>query len=90
MVDLSRTHTERFNSTFIVRTVKLWNPLAAFLLPHKYNLLVKSRFSRYLLGDHVLPYTASSLHITTRTARKAKCRPILKKEVVIFLNRYLL
>ncbi|CAH2229144.1 jg20757 [Pararge aegeria aegeria] len=56
VVDIPRTRTKRFASSFLIRTARIWNALPASIFPSSYNMSTfKSRVNRYLLGKRAPP-----------------------------------
>ncbi|XP_046976467.1 uncharacterized protein LOC124542575 [Vanessa cardui] len=50
-VDVFKTCTKRFASSFLIRTAKVWNTLPTSVFPTTYNMgTFKSRVNRHLLG----------------------------------------
>ena len=93
MVEVPRSQTKGFDSTFTVRIARLWNSLPAALFPEEYNLgIFKPQVNQFIPDKRVPPLVASSLKIK-RVA--AKCKPIIifkKKqspawEVVVLTTR---
>ncbi|CAH2218321.1 jg23594 [Pararge aegeria aegeria] len=56
VVDIPRTRTKRFASSFLIRTARIWNALPASIFPSAYNMSTfKSRVNRHLLGKRAPP-----------------------------------
>ncbi|CAH2226749.1 jg805, partial [Pararge aegeria aegeria] len=56
VVDIPRTRTKRFASSFLIRTDRIWNALPASIFPSSYNISTfKSRVNRHLLGKRAPP-----------------------------------
>ncbi|CAH2217694.1 jg26592 [Pararge aegeria aegeria] len=56
VVDIPRTRTKCFASSFLIRTARIWNALPASIFSSAYNMSTfKSRVNRRLLGKRAPP-----------------------------------